>query len=287
MPFTAILWHDLSMLARSWLVRLWLAATALLAAFQLMGNWSQFQTAPLIAVLLLPYLIFPWSLVVMMLSVTPMSGAQAGVIADGILSRPVTRYAYLLAAWTARVTLVLSVFLVVMIPAIAIAALAERTPAADPVTLYGVTASLGVVALVLTFLVSCGFLLGTLLRNTLLAVVVLVFIWFPVNLVLNTFSLEEFSPISLTQALPTLLRQPWREVEPVEPAAELDTAFQDAIKFFGSFGGSPPAAAPEDQGFFEQGDYEDFSLRRVLLGYGIPTLISVLLAAIVFSYRDV
>ena len=40
MPFTAILWHDLSMLWRSWLVRLWLAATALLAAFQLLANWG-------------------------------------------------------------------------------------------------------------------------------------------------------------------------------------------------------------------------------------------------------
>jgi len=181
-------------------------------------------------------MIFPWSLVVMMLSVTPMSGSQAGFVADGILTRPVTRYAYLLAAWTARVTLVLGVFLLVTVPTIAIAALAERPPAADPVTFYGVAASLGVVALVLTFLVSFGFLLGTLLRNTLLAAVVLVFVWFPVNLVLNTFSLEEFSPISLTQALPTLLRTPWREVEEVEPPAELDTAFQDAIKFFGSLG---------------------------------------------------
>lgn len=287
MPFTAILWHDLSMLSRNWLVRLWLIATALLAAFQLLGNWGQLQTAPLIAILLLPYLIFPWSLVVMMLSVTPMSGAQAGVIADGILSRPVTRYSYLLAAWTARVTLVLSVFLLVTTPTIAIAALAERPPDADPVTLYGVAASLSVVALVLTFLVSVGFLLGTLLRNTLLAVTVLVFLWFPVNLVLNMFSLEEMSPISLTQALPTLLRQPWREVDEPEPAPELDTAFQDAIKFFGSFGGSQPAAEPENQGFFEQGDYEDFSLKRVLLGYGIPALVSVLLATVCFGFRDV
>ena len=285
MPFTAILWHDLSMLGKSWLVRLWLAATVLLAAFQLLANWGTLQTAPLIAILLLPYLIFPWSLVVMMLSVTPMSGAQSGVIADGILSRPVTRYAYLLAAWTARVTLVLSVFLVVTI-FIAIVAFAQRSPEADPVTLYGVAAALGVVALVLIFLVSVGFLLGTLLRNSLLAVVVMVFIWFPVNMVLSTFSLEEFSPISLTQALPTLLRQPWREVEEAEPEPELATAFQDAIKIFGSFGGAQASAEPEQPSFFEQ-DYEDFSLQRVLLGYGIPTLLSIVLATVVFSYRDV
>lgn len=288
MPFTAILWHDLRMLWSSWLVRLWLVATALLAMIQIMGNWERFQTAPLIAVLLLPYIIFPWSLMVMMLSVNPLSGSRSGVAADGILSRPVTRYAYLLAAWTARVTLVLSVFLVVTVPAIAIVALAERPAPADEVTFYGVAASLAVVGLVLTFLVSVGFLLGTLLRNTLLAIVVLVFLWFPVNLVLNVFSLEEFSPISLTQALPTLLRQPWNETEVEEPAPTVDAAFRDALGFFSSLGGNAaPAPQPEQQSFFERGDYEDFSLRRVLLGYGIPTLISIALATVCFCLRDV
>jgi ABC-type transport system involved in multi-copper enzyme maturation permease subunit len=286
MPFTAILWHDLRMLWSSWLVRLWLIATALLALVQLLSSWAEIQTAPLIAVLLFPYLVFPWSLVVMMLSINPLAGSRSGVAADGILSRPVTRYSYLLAAWTARVGLVLSVYLIVMLPAIAIAALAERPTPDDPVTFYGTAASLGVVGLVLAFLVSVGFLLGTLFRNTLLAIIVLVFVWLPVNLILNTFSLEEFSPISLTQALPTLLRQPWRDVEAEEPAADVDTALQDAIKFFGSFGGSSPPE-PTEQGFFDRSDYEDFSLRRVLLGYGIPTIASLLLAALCFCMRDV
>ncbi|MDA1052853.1 MAG: hypothetical protein O3C40_20565 [Planctomycetota bacterium] len=288
MPFTAILWHDLRMLWSSWLVRLWLIATALLAMIQIMSNWERFQTAPLIAVLLLPYIVFPWSLVVMMLSVNPLSGSRSGVAADGILSRPVTRYAYLLAAWTARVTLVLSVFLVVTVPTIAIVALAERPAPADEVTFYGVAASLAVVGLVLTFLVSVGFLLGTLFRNTLLAIVVLVFLWFPVNLVLNVFSLEEFSPISLTQALPTLLRQPWDETEVAEPEPDVDAAFRDALSFFSSLGGnSNPEPKPEERSFFERGDYEDFSLRRVLLGYGIPTIVSVALATLCFCLRDV
>ena len=286
MPFTAILWHDLRRLWSSWLVRLWLVATALLAMIQLLTNWERFQTAPLIALLLLPYIIFPWSLMVMMLSVNPLSGSQSGVAADGILSRPVTRYAYLLAAWTARVSLVLSVYLVVTVPAIAIAALAERPAPADEVTFYGIAASVGVVGLVLAFLVSVGFLLGTLFRNTLLAIVVLVFLWFPVNIVLNAFSLEEFSPISLTQALPTLLRQPWNETEVEEPDADMDAALRDALGFFSSLGGNS-TPEPEERGFFEQGDYEDFSLRRVLMGYGIPTLISIALATLCFCLRDV
>lgn len=285
MPFAAILRHDLRILCASWLVRFWLLATALLAMVQVLSNWNQFQTAPMIAVLLFPYLIFPWSLVVMMLSVVPVSGWRADVAADAFLSRPVTRYAYLLAAWTARVTLVLGVFLVVTVPAIAVVSLAERPTPEDSVTLYGIVASLSVVGLVLTFLVSVGFLLGTVLRSTWLAVVVLVFIWFPANLVLNTFSLEEFSPISLTQALPTLLRQPWREVANEKPEADLEAAFQDALGFFGLSGSS--AEEPQvDQGFFEREDFEDFSLTRVLLGYGIPMLMSIALATICFCWRD-
>nr|MBC8351888.1 ABC transporter permease [Planctomycetota bacterium] len=213
-------------------------------------------------------------------------GSQSGVAADGILSRPVTRYAYLLAAWTARVTLVLSVYLVVTVPAIAIAALADRPAPADEVTLYGIIASMAVVGLVLTFLVSVGFLLGTLFRNTLLAIVVLVFLWFPVNIVLNVFSLEEFSPISLTQALPTLLRQPWDETAVEESDPEMDAALRDALSFFSSLGGDSNPE-PEERSFFEQGDYEDFSLRRVLLGYGTLTLASLALATLCFCSRDV
>jgi hypothetical protein len=166
MPFAAILRHELRILWSSWLVRFWLLATALLAIVQMLSNWNQFQTAPLIAVLLFPYLILPWSLIVMVLSVVPVSGWQAEVVADAFLSRPVTRYAYLLATWTARVTLILTVFLIVMVPAIIIVSLADRPTPEDSITLYGIVASLSVVGLVLTFLVSVGFLLGTLLRNT-------------------------------------------------------------------------------------------------------------------------
>ncbi len=286
MPFTAVLRHDLRILWASWLVRLWILATALLAVLQVLSNWNQFQTAPLVAMLLFPYLIFPWSLAVMMLSVVPVSGWQADVAADAFLSRPVTRYSYLLAAWAARVIVVLSVFLIVMVPAIAAVTLAKRPTPPDTVTLYGIVASLGVVGLVLAFLVSVGFLLGVVLRNTWLAVTVLVFLWFPINLLLHTFSLEEFSPISLTQALPTLLRQPWTEAERVQPNAETDVAFQDALRFFGSLSGGSATVPQRNQEFFASDDFRDFSLRRVLLGYGIPLLVSLAAATLCFCSRD-
>ena len=75
------------------------------------------------------------------------------------------------------------------------------------------------------------------------------------------FSLEEFTPISLSLALPTLLRQPWREVE-------------------------GDSATNTNRGASERDEFEDFSLVRVTLGYGVPTLVTAGLAMLCFHRRD-
>jgi ABC-type transport system involved in multi-copper enzyme maturation permease subunit len=290
MPFLAILGHELRALWVSWLVRLWLAASALLTLLLAGSNWAQFQDATLIALLLFPYLVFPWFFVVVVLGVTPVSGARAEVLADGILSRPISRYAYLLAAWSARVLLVWSVFLAVTVPVIAVVVLARRPVAEDTVTVLGIVGALAVVGLVLTFLVSLGFLVGTLLRKPLLAAVVLVFLWYPVGLVLNAFSLEEFSPISLSRAMSTELRQPWRPTDsPVpddardEEAAALARQMDRFLQVFSSAPAPPPAAKPA---FFEGEQFQDLSLGRVALGYGLPALVALALAVLIFHWRD-
>jgi ABC-type transport system involved in multi-copper enzyme maturation permease subunit len=287
MPLRAILQHDLWGLYQSRLVRVWLAVTALLTAMVILTNWVQVPSAPLIAMVLFPYLVFPWFLVVMMLGVNPTSGSRADAMADGFLCRPVTRYECLLGTWLARLLLVWGVYLIVTVPAVAIVVYAKRPVADDGVTLYGIIAALSVVGLVLALQVSLGFLMGTLLRRSLLAVVVLLLAWYPINLVLHTFSLEEFSPISLNQALPTLLRQPWSEDPEAETskAGDMEALAQQAAQFLSILSGGPsqPAARP---GFFERASYEDFSLVRVLLGYGIPTLLSIALATVCFNVRD-
>jgi ABC-type transport system involved in multi-copper enzyme maturation permease subunit len=290
MPYLAILEHDLRTLWASRLVRLWLAGTAAMTLMLTASNWSQFRDATLIASLLFPYLVFPWFFVVVVLGVSPVSGARAEVLADGILSRPVSRYEYLLAAWSARVLLVLSVYLVVTVPAIALVTLARRPVPDDTVTLYGIVSALAVVGLVLTFLVSLGFLMGTLLRKPLLAAVVLIFMWYPISLVLNVFSLEELSPISLSRAMSTQLRQSWRAADESSTgdvnAEDTDAFARQLDHFLSVFSDTQPkpAAAPPD--FFEGGRFDDFSLLRVTLGYGLPTLLAVVLATLFFHRRD-
>lgn len=286
MPFLAILRHELRSLWSSWLVRLWVIAAALLTFLLVSGNWSQMQTAPLVAYLISPYLVFPWFIVVIVLGVTPVTGSRAEALADGVLSRPITRHEYLLASWSARVVTVLGAFLLVTLPAVMVAVLAKRPVAPDPVTWYGVIASLGLTSLVLTFLVSLGFLAGTLFRGAVAAMVVLLFIWFPITIVLNTLSLEEFSPISFNQAMPTLLRQPWTRSAQAEPPSISEEDVAAAINFLGVLSGTSAPAPKKKVEFYEHEEYEDFALWRVLLGYGLPTLFSVGLALVWFSSRD-
>jgi ABC-type transport system involved in multi-copper enzyme maturation permease subunit len=286
MPTLAILQHDLGTLASNWLVRLWLLLSGLLVFVVVSSNWPRVEDGPLIAMTLIPYLFMPWFLVVIMLGVGPVAGARAESLSDGILSRPVTRYEYLLASWAARVITVLGVFLVVVVPAILLIMLADRPESTDPVTSYGVLASLFVVSLVLTLQVSLAFLLGTLLRRQMVAVALLAMGWLVSAAVLGTFQLEEFSPISLSQAMPQLLTQPWNEEEEKEEVTEA-TDFSQVFKPMGDLMGfSAPPPKKDDDKFFDDEAYEDVSLWRVTLGYGIPTLLSIALATLVFCRRD-
>jgi ABC-type transport system involved in multi-copper enzyme maturation permease subunit len=290
MPFMAILQHDMKNLWASRLVRLWLGATALLTLVLVGSNWSKFQDGTLIALILFPYLVFPWFFIVVVLGITPVSESRTETLADGILSRPVSRFEYLLATWLARVLLVLGIFWVVIIPAIILVMLAKRPMPDDTVTVYGIITSLGVVGLVLTFLVSLGFLAGTLLRKPLLAVVVLIFIWYPIGLILSVFSLEELSPISLNRAMSTQLRRPLRQTNAkVSDASAKDAAvFTDQVSnFFSVFSGVKSKSEVSKPDFFEGQKFDDFSLFRVILGYGLPTLAAVILASLCFYWRDI
>lgn len=290
MPTLAILTHELSELVSSWLVRLWLIAAVVTTFLVVGGNWTLMESAPLIASVLLTYLVFPWFFVVIVLGISPVTGSRLEALADGILSRPVTRYEYLFASWLARVLVVLAVFLAATLPAILLVVFAKRPVAADGVTCYGVIASLLVVSVVLTFLVTLAFCAGTLLRNALLATVLLVFVWYPANLVLHTFSLEEFSPISLSQALPTLLRTAWSTddatIESGTNPEDIAALMRQTNQFLSVLSGTATPASEPEGSFFEQGRYEDFSVGRVLLGYGLPTLAALGLSILLFSWRD-
>ncbi len=289
---TAILRHELRTLLRGWLVKLWLVA-ALFGSLIAATSEPQLPAATRIAMIMAPFLVFPWFLFVMVLGLTPVTGARSDSLADGILSRPIARHQFLLGSWGARVALVLGVFLVTTVPFILWVSLAKRPPGdsdvMNAVTVYGTLAVVGVVALVLTFQVSLAFLFGTLLRNPLWTIVVLLFLWYMVmNMVLHQFRLEEFSPLSLNQAIPTLVRQPppWsgEEAQNTEEAAAVAKSLNALANWFAPGSQRPPRS--DDADFYQSEEYEDFSLAWVLFTYGFLTAGSIGLAILCFGLRD-
>ncbi len=284
MPTLAILQHDLGSLASSWLVRIWVIVTGFMVFLQISGQWPHTGDAQFIATILFPYLVV-WFLVVMMLGVGPVAGGRAESLADSILSRPVTRYEYLLASWAARVVTVLGAFLIVVVPVILLIVFAERPVKEDPVSTYGILASLFVVSLVLMLQVSLAFLLGTLLRRQMVAVALLAIGWVVSMGMFGTFQLEELSPLSLSQAMPSLLRQSWSEEDESQGTTE-ENEFSAIFKPVGNLMGFSAPPPKKNDKFFESEDFEDVSLWRVTLGYGIPTLLSIALATLVFCRRD-
>jgi len=188
----------------------------------LSASFAASSTANLIGGLVLPFLVFPWFFIVMVLGIGPTSNAQTEALADGILSRPVTRYEYLLAVWCSRVGVVLGVYLLTVIPSVLIITAADRNVPDDGATKYGICAALGIVALVLTFQVSLAFLTGTVLRKPLLSIVLLLAFWYPVNGVLAFMQQEEFSPIYLSRMIPVLMLQQWGEEDESLSDEEID-----------------------------------------------------------------
>lgn len=289
MPLMAILRHDLRSLRGSWLVRIWLGATTFLSLLIVASCWAVVPTTYVIGWLLVPYLVAPWFMVAIVLGADPVSGTRAEALADGILSRPVTRYEYLVGAWMARVVTVVGVYLMVIVPAVVLVYWAKRPGVADDgTTLYGVVASVGVVGLVLTFLVTMGFFLGTLLRRPLLAIVVALFVWFPVNLILDVYDLQEFSPLSLNRALPELLQKTWGTETPQaeQPVPEEPKGWLDQVTGVFALPAVPATPPPPEAPKFYQRQREGFSLLRVILGYGIPTLLALAVATLSFCWRD-
>jgi hypothetical protein len=289
MPALAIFQHEWRGLWSSWLVRLWLIASVLQTLLTLPEKWGRMQTAPLLSSLMFPYLVFPWFIIVVFLGITPVTGARLEALSDGILSRPIARYEYFIACWVARVAVVLSVFSLVLVPFTLLITFAQRPAPTDTVTWFGVISAFVVVALVLTFLVSLGFVAGALARRPLVAALLLIFGWYPLTLALHVYSMEEFSLLSLNQAMPTVLRTKWSDSE-ADKRRLSNVDIQAMGKYLSLLSGG---AEPQNNGksdffetFFSKGDYRDFSLVRVIFGYGVPTLLALGLATLVFCRRD-
>ena len=157
---------DMEQLARSWLVRVWILLLAGPAGFFVVvaaneGELASETLAAYMAAVLAP---LSW-LVVSVLSASAVNG-EANIVADSILSRSVTRRAYIWSKITARIGVFLAVYAAVTVP---LAYLMLRYAVRDA-TVGGIAWGLLTVASLLVFLAAFGIALSAIFRNMAAAV---------------------------------------------------------------------------------------------------------------------
>ncbi len=164
--FLVLLRYDVGQMARSWIVRVWVALLILVAGFGVAVVANNQELASETMALYVMYVLAPLSwLAVSIFAASAISG-EAGVMADAILSKSVNRTEYLSAKVVSRIGFTVAVYFLVTLP---LAALLMRYAVPDA-TVGGLANGLLMVCAMLAFLAALGILVSTLFRNVQLAI---------------------------------------------------------------------------------------------------------------------
>jgi ABC-type transport system involved in multi-copper enzyme maturation permease subunit len=200
--FLAILRYDIGQLTRSWVTRIWLPLLAAPALFLVVVAANEGELASETIGIYVAAVLMPISaLAIAVLTAGAISG-EAAIIADGILSRSVTRTEFVWAKVAARLGFALAVYLLVMLPFVY---LILRYAAPDT-TFGGVVIGIFLVALLLMFLGALGLTLSSLMSNVLVAVLSLLLLVVLSGVMLQFLGLEWMSTTSVLARLPQTLR---------------------------------------------------------------------------------
>lgn len=167
--FLAILRYDVDQLSRSWLVRIWVILLVAPALFLIVVAANEGEQASEVLAAYIAAVLAPFSGLAVSVIATQAITGEAGVIADSILSKSVTRTEYMSAKIVSRMGVTLGIYVAVIVP---FSYLIVRYGTSDT-SLGGVTMGLLMVAMLLMFLAAFGIILSTLIRNVLVAVLVL------------------------------------------------------------------------------------------------------------------
>ena len=198
--FLALLTPDLAGMARSWLVRLWLALLVLSAAIPVLAAVPGEELASEILRGWLQLAIVPSAIVVIILSAAAVS-SESGVVADSILSKAVTRYEYILAKLASRVVVVSAIYLAVTVPtAYLVARYAERD-----VTVTGVVLTILSLGAILIFLTTLGITFSSFLGNPFISMAILFVLVSVQSAIFQFLGIGYLSPSNVLKDIPSAL----------------------------------------------------------------------------------
>lgn len=201
LPFFAILETDLRLTMRSWLVRIWLVLIGAQTLFFIAVSSDSGMTKYEGLAALLGTFPLLWSTIIIVFSGGAVS-SESGVVADSILSKAIRRRDYILAKLAARVGVVVGLFLLATIPA----ALILIQNARGPMDTIGFLWAYTLIGLMLILITSLAVSFSTLFDRTLVAVIVVWFVWYMAGTVTALFKAEYLSPLAIVDSLPSLIQ---------------------------------------------------------------------------------
>ena len=200
--FLYLLRLDVERMAHSWLVRIWVVLLAVPGGFFVVVAANEQELASETLATYMAAVLAPLSwLVVAVLSASAVSG-EANVIADSILSRSVTRRAYIWSKISARLGVFLTVYAVATVP---LSYLVLRYAVRDA-TVEGVAWGLLTVASLLVFLATFGIALSAMLRNMVTAVLTVLVSTVASGAVFQFLALDWLSTTAVVGGLPATFR---------------------------------------------------------------------------------
>jgi hypothetical protein len=211
--YIAILRYDAGYLGRARLTRVWLALVAAPALFLVLVAGTQDELASETLAAYLGWVLLPLSIAVTAVLAGAAINGEAQVAADTMLSRAVTREAYLAAKMTARLGSIVLVYLLVTIPA---AVLMVRYGVADT-TVGGVILGLVAAGALLTLVATVSLTLSVFVDRVPLAVLGVVAALAGFVLASEVVGLRWLSPLELGRMLAAIFRgdvSAWRASQP-------------------------------------------------------------------------
>ena len=202
MPFLGILQADLNKLIRSWVVRIWAGLLAVFVVVTLVGSAGGTFAAESLANLLGSFPLL-WSTLVIVVSAGSVS-SEAGVVADSILSKAVTRYEYILAKLFAPLIVVLGLYLLAI--ALPLYVVARGALPVEELDSAGLAWGVGLVAAILFTLTALSVAFSALFNRTLVAVIVVLILWYGAGIGLAALGAEILSPVFIVEQLPAIIQ---------------------------------------------------------------------------------
>jgi hypothetical protein len=187
-------------MARSRAVQGWFLVTGFIAFGVLMDGVNKGLTAERVLGQVLASYIIVWSSAVIIVSAGAVS-SEAGVLADSILSRGITRHAYILAKYLSRLVTVWTVYLVVLVP---LTYFATVHLSGEP-DVNSLVLAHAYVLMHMTFLTLLGVSFSIWFNRAFVSIALLWLICYSLGSVANALDVGFLAPMYLVQSVMTVL----------------------------------------------------------------------------------